>query len=46
MGSNAPKSLRQQAFGERSEDFSGALPRESNGIEKAVEKVQRTFPTA
>ena len=35
MGLNALKSLRRQAFGERSEDFHGAESREGNGIGKA-----------
>ena len=44
MGLNALKSLRRQAFGERSEDFHGAESREGNGIGKAVGKVHLDLP--
>lgn len=44
MGLNALKSLRRQAFGERSEDFHGAESREGNGIGRAVGKVHLDLP--
>ena len=40
MESNAPEALPYKASGQRSEDFCAAVRRESNGILKAVEKVQ------
>ena len=40
MGSNAPNALHGKAFGERSEDFSAAARRESNGIFHAAEPLR------
>ena len=43
MGSNALNALQGKAFSERSEDFSAAQRRESNGIFQAVGKVIGLF---
>ena len=46
MESNAPEDLRGKASGKRSEDFSAAVRRKSNGILKGCRKSPRTFSTA
>ena len=46
VGSNALNALLGKAFSERSEDFSAAQRRESNGIFAGCRKSPWTFPTA
>jgi len=41
VGSNAPNALHGKAFGERSEDFSAAVRRESNGIFAGCQTVSK-----
>ena len=44
VGSNALNALHSKVFSERSEDFSAAQRRESNGIFADDRKSPRTFP--
>ena len=46
VGSNAPNALHGKAFGERSENFSAAARRKSNGIFAGCRKSPWTFLTA